>query len=201
MFQRTQHFPLGQRFQLYAPIYVPNPPPSLGYDKSGVSFWGGTQFTSNKPADLQVDSSTQDTSSGCLDGVSNSGSVYRLALRPRLLAVHVRVRGYDYLQGDRIHSSSGRPLLYQTATHHITQSTEKITIARPVAVSTFQFINVPDSSIRSLPASPCSETHHRASISSSIRITPKRPPQSSEDQRDTPCAPQPGDSTPGKLHS
>jgi hypothetical protein len=32
VFQRNQDFPLGQRFQLYAPIYVPNPAPSLGYD-------------------------------------------------------------------------------------------------------------------------------------------------------------------------
>jgi hypothetical protein len=89
--------------------------------------------------------------------------------------------------------------------HHLTQSTEEI-FARPVAAQSFQPrypsahpIDVTDVRLRSLLASPPSKTYQQ--INSSIRITLKRPPHSSEDQRDTPCAPQPRDLKPGKLRS
>jgi len=108
-----------------------------------------------------------------------------------LLAAFVLVRGYDYLQGERIHSSSGRPLLYQIASHHLTQSIKGF-FARPVAVLSFQPrypgvhpSGIPGARPRSLLASPPSEMY-RQIINSSICIMPKCPPQSSEDQRDTP---------------
>ena len=111
----------------------------------------------------------------------------------RLLDAFVWVRGYDYLQGDMIRSSSGQHLLYQTASHHLTPSTKQI-FMRPVAVPSFQLryqglhpINVPDARPRSLPASTSSKAHHHI-ISSSIRITLNRTRQSSEDEQDNPCA-------------
>jgi len=64
------------------------------------------------------------------------GKRVKVGPAPRLLAVYVLVRGYDHLQGERIHSSSGRPLLYQAAPYHLTQSTKGI-FARPVAVQSF----------------------------------------------------------------
>jgi hypothetical protein len=102
----------------------------------------------------------------------------------------------------RIRSSSGRPLFYQTASHHLTQSTKGI-FARPVAVQPFQptypgvhSIDVPDARPRSLLAIPPSETYQQIK-NSSIRITPTRAPQSSENQRLTLYILQPGDSKPG----
>jgi hypothetical protein len=153
----------------------------LGYKPSWCLTPGGTQLTRNTPTDLPVVSSMQDTSCGCLDGVSKFGKCVQVGPAPRLLAAYVPVRGYDYLQGERIRSSSGRPLLYQTASHHLTQSTKGI-FARPVAAPSFQPrypgvhpMDVPDVRPRSLLASPPSETYHQIN-NSSIRITPKRPP-------------------------
>ena len=79
-------------------FYAPNPPSPLGFNTPFflVSDAGwNTVHQQHSSRSLPVDSSIQDTSSGCLDGVSNSGSVYWLALRPRLLAAYVPVRGYD----------------------------------------------------------------------------------------------------------
>lgn len=110
-----------------------------------------------------------------------------------LLAAFVWVRGYNCLQGDMICSSSGQPLLYHTASHHLTQSTKEI-FMRPAAVPSFQLryqglhpINVLDARPRSLQDSTSSKAHHHI-ISSSIRITLKRTPHSSEDEQGTPCA-------------
>jgi hypothetical protein len=84
---------------------------------------------------------------------------------PRLLAAYVPVRGYDHLQGERIRSSSGRPLLYQTASHHIIHrlrrsSPDQQQRRHSVQISRLHFIDVPDARSRRLLAGPPSETCH-----------------------------------------
>ena len=104
-----------------------------------------------------------------------------------LLGAFLWVRGYDYLQGGMICCSSGQPLLYHVASHHLTQLAKNI-LMRPVAVLSFQLryqglhpINIPDARPRSLQDRTSSKAHHHIIISS-IRIMLKRTPHSSEDE-------------------
>jgi len=77
----------GLEFQLSVPthsktslsVYVLRSQRTIALRYKPSTIWchrlGGTQFTSNTPAELPVDSSINDNSRGCLDGVSNSGNL------------------------------------------------------------------------------------------------------------------------------
>jgi hypothetical protein len=48
----------------------------------------------------------------------------------------------------------------ETVSHHFILSTENIMFARPVAVRTFQSVNLLGAILRSLRVTPCSEKRH-----------------------------------------
>ena len=164
MFQRTQRLPSQSTF------YVPNPPSPWDTTSRHHFLVSSFGVQHSSPAALQQIFQSihpYNITPEVAWTVSPIWKVCKVGPAPRKISCLCSARGgggYEYLQGEKIRSYCGRPLLYQTASHHLTQSTKGI-FARTVTAPSFQSrypgthpSDVPDARPRSLLASPPSET-------------------------------------------